>query len=832
MDGKLAFIYDDYSYEIKDFSEIDTSVYCVQMDDWPFIEFDNINAISNEGIYRVYASFIVDGYNYTEAYFKISLSNEDMKIHEYDSNRNYILNSEDIESDEFRQLYNLDTISIPSQYNLKDHINLLVSNQESLGLCNLFANTKSLETNFALKYGDYIDLSERYIDYKTSTEFGGTRNIGSLDNYIGGDGMGFEDIPVFQTKGVPSEEDVPYRDYSVDEYSIIENANCKVRASSMVEFPDLSLVLNEDKYKNIIKAHIMQFGSLNVPVATPSWNIMNSNTYGYNIIADPAQVTGLAGHAVSLVGWDDNYSKDNFTEKPLHDGAWIVLNSWGESWGDNGYFYISYESYRFGNQLFGVINSEPSKNENEIFNNENFLSHSGRGFSNSYLSQVFDVNSNSDVYLSKVYFCSRLTTTKFDLYLQTDLSETEHLGYVDSETQVLTLENPIKINGDSFRIIVKNTQGQSFAFADGSNTYGSDTLDGNWELLDADILLRAYTLEEKIVSDISIESMPNKTSFSFIDDIDLSEGKIMVNYIDGTYEIINMTDSRLTIYGLQKPYKKTGSREITIIYGGKEVKFNIYISKITKIELNKLPNRQIYNYSWDNVIDLRGAELLVECEDETQAIYPIEDIDVSFYPKIVDYDKPGTQEVCVSAFGKELTFNVEVSDVLLDGFVVSGSNNYEIGDKISLDGYYGYGWYSDNTYGSFELEEENVFISDVFYRSSEDAEDEELEIIYSDAYDNYDFIIKKPGFYLVGVHMGYKKFSGTSINFTVKPLKGDIDNSNDITLLDVRLLLQEYINSDGSNEWSQDDLYMMDMNNDQKIDLLDVRLLLQKYINN
>ena len=52
----------------------------------------------------------------------------------------------------------------------------------------------------------------------------------------------------------------------------------------------------------------------------------------------------IGNHAVTIVGWDDHFSKDNFLadHKPPEDGAWIVRNSWGSNWGMDGYFYLSY----------------------------------------------------------------------------------------------------------------------------------------------------------------------------------------------------------------------------------------------------------------------------------------------------------------------------------------------------------------------------------------------------------------------------------------------------------------------------------------------------------
>lgn len=65
----------------------------------------------------------------------------------------------------------------------------------------------------------------------------------------------------------------------------------------------------------------------------------NSNNASYYY---PESPKNGPNHAVLIVGWDDNYPLSNFIKAPPGNGAYIVKNSWGTGWGDDGYFYVSY----------------------------------------------------------------------------------------------------------------------------------------------------------------------------------------------------------------------------------------------------------------------------------------------------------------------------------------------------------------------------------------------------------------------------------------------------------------------------------------------------------
>ena len=85
-----------------------------------------------------------------------------------------------------------------------------------------------------------------------------------------------------------------------------------------------------------IKSALMTYGAVAVAFRWESKYYSPVNrTYHCN-------EAGASNHEVLVVGWDDAFSHDLFSPDAGTNGAWIVKNSWGTGWGDDGYFHLSY----------------------------------------------------------------------------------------------------------------------------------------------------------------------------------------------------------------------------------------------------------------------------------------------------------------------------------------------------------------------------------------------------------------------------------------------------------------------------------------------------------
>jgi C1A family cysteine protease len=81
-----------------------------------------------------------------------------------------------------------------------------------------------------------------------------------------------------------------------------------------------------------IKQAIYTHGSVQVGVYADRW----FQRYTSGVFNKCRRRVNYTNHAVILVGWDDA------------KGAWLMKNSWGTGWGENGYMWIAYDCNRIG----------------------------------------------------------------------------------------------------------------------------------------------------------------------------------------------------------------------------------------------------------------------------------------------------------------------------------------------------------------------------------------------------------------------------------------------------------------------------------------------------
>ncbi len=86
----------------------------------------------------------------------------------------------------------------------------------------------------------------------------------------------------------------------------------------------------------------MKYGSLDVSFFGQASFDDEAQYYNPKTYAQYADLPEGANHEVSIIGWDDNFPKEKFLITPPGNGAWIIKNSYGSDWGDNGIVYVSY----------------------------------------------------------------------------------------------------------------------------------------------------------------------------------------------------------------------------------------------------------------------------------------------------------------------------------------------------------------------------------------------------------------------------------------------------------------------------------------------------------
>ena len=280
--------------------------------------------------------------------------------------------------------------SMPDKYDSREEGNVTpVRDQDALNICWSYGTIAAIESSL-LAHGqvsspDKLDLSERQLAYfslnYTPEAMGNTKGDATLpiraSNYIDNYGNAWITTETMASGiGVANEKDVPTTSDLIDQwwqakykwtknFGSATNLSTKLargantwRMSSARRIPVKDTVT--------MKKAIMDNGG--VAVLT----YLEDPYYDEKILYNEWQSAYYnpyckeSNHLVTIVGWDDSYDRMKFTEydedwddeedyaryekqAPKHNGAWLVKNSYGKWWGDDGYYWMSYDDCYFNN---------------------------------------------------------------------------------------------------------------------------------------------------------------------------------------------------------------------------------------------------------------------------------------------------------------------------------------------------------------------------------------------------------------------------------------------------------------------------------------------------
>ena len=189
-------------------------------------------------------------------------------------------------------------------------------------------------------------------------------------------------------------------------------------------------------------------------------------------------------HAVSIVGWDDDFSKDNFayTTKPEGDGAWLIRNSWraGSTIDANGnpvgtpdysaYFWMSYYDASIADTSYAFEMESVNKYDNNYQYDGAMTGLKGRGVTR--YANIFTTQKDAEV-LESVFFATHSANFDYtiDIYKGVSLGDpTKGTHVINGQKGSITypggytidLTSPVDLNkGDMFSVIItvpKDTQ--------------------------------------------------------------------------------------------------------------------------------------------------------------------------------------------------------------------------------------------------------------------------------------------------------------------------------------------------------------------------------------
>ena len=330
-----------------------------------------------------------------------------------------------------------------------------IKNQFRDGGCRSFAALGALESHIKLKTGVELDLSENNFENRQGFYFG-TNNVRQGRNRN-------SDIPYLVNYGPILEEDDPYipmkgeggeGNYLTQEQvnaaaknPVIKDGVKQIMGFDFLKTVDTTKVISaEDDELLQIKEAIAKNGGVvadmymahdgNKTFPYTDVKYYNPETKAYYFDGKDSDRTSKyktveadgvkygANHAITIVGWDDDFSKDNFTTKPEIDGAWIVRDAQSEAFGDKGYFYVSFQSVSMGENPY--VFTEVIEPQYSIYQHDELAFtefREGINFATDEKDVLFNrYKAVSDSKIDKVGFYTTKKNAEYEVYLIPDFN--------------------------------------------------------------------------------------------------------------------------------------------------------------------------------------------------------------------------------------------------------------------------------------------------------------------------------------------------------------------------------------------------------------------------
>lgn len=226
----------------------------------------------------------------------------------------------------------------------------------------------------------------------------------------------------------------------------------------------------ESKDFDTIKKMVFKYGGVQSSFYASVLNKKVGNTKNYNVSTNSYCYIGneKPNHDIVIIGWDDNYPKENFNVDVEENGAFLCRNSWGDDFGDNGDFYISYYDTNIGVHNIVYTRVEAADNYDNIYQTDlcGFVGQLGYGEESAYFANAYTPVQDEE--LKAVGFYATGIDTEYSIYICEDFKDVTSLSkrsdpimtgkLKNSGYYTIDLENAVTLPaGKKYAVIVRVT---------------------------------------------------------------------------------------------------------------------------------------------------------------------------------------------------------------------------------------------------------------------------------------------------------------------------------------------------------------------------------------